>query len=86
MKCIGNSVLQSISSEVENCGDPTTNLSTRNLLAASGSVPIVTTINAAFSARCQVGYRFSDLSDVNLLTCQLGGVWTNIATCMRIHF
>ncbi len=71
-----------------NCGDPTTNLSVSKFVSASGSAPAGTSYNSAFQVRCQPGYRFSDYTAINSMTCLSDGHWNQIVVtpCIGTNF
>ena len=66
---------------VMDCGVPTVNITSQMLIYDSGSPPTITIYNSVFTVRCQIGFRFSDLSQVKQLTCRSDGTWGPFVAC-----
>ncbi len=67
------------------CGNPTTNITAKNLEYNSGTSPVPTTFSATSILKCRTGYRFADFSvGTKTITCQANAAWADVISCTSI--
>ena len=61
--------------KVIECGDPSSNLSNKNIRYISGSSPALNTFPNSVELGCVIGFKFFDGSLMKNITCASNGNW-----------
>ncbi len=68
------------------CGNPTSNLTVRQIQYLSGSSPAVTTYLNSVVIKCLVGFRWTDNILLKNITCLATGFWSSVVGCVGIFY